>query len=60
MFKAEIYFTIGHGVDKGTLSADTEEELKNKIELWKEKNVGKEIKVLGHTSKIVLVEIKIL
>ena len=60
MFKAEIYFTIGHGVDKGTLSAKTEEELKNKVELWKETTVGKEVKVLGHTSKIVLVEIKFL
>ena len=60
MFKAEIYFTIGHGVDKGTLSAKTEEELKNKVELWKEKNVGKEVSFFGHTSKIVLVEIKFL
>ena len=52
MYRAEIYYTMGFGLDRGMLVADSYAEINTKVNSWLEKNLGRIVKVFGMDAKV--------
>lgn len=52
MYRAEIYYTMGFGLDRGMLVANSYAEINAKVNSWVEKNLGRIVKILGMDAKV--------